>query len=84
MTDSRYVKTFPCPTCGAVASGRGHLCHPREETLPFTCEFCGKTTEDARHVCSKMLEKIEYTCGKCGRVAIYDSQLCEPKPIDTD
>ena len=40
--------------------------------------------DDARHVCTKMLDKIEYICKKCGRLAIYDSLLCEPYPVDTD
>jgi predicted SprT family Zn-dependent metalloprotease len=52
--------------------------------MPFQCDFCGKTVDDARHVCTKMLDKIEYICKKCGRLAIYDSLLCEPYPVDTD
>lgn len=67
-----------------MASGRGHLCHPREDALPFDCEFCGKTVNDARHVCPPMLERLEYICKKCGRLAIYDSLLCEPVPVDAD
>jgi len=81
---TQYVKTYSCSTCGALASGRGHLCHPRTEGLPFVCEFCKKETSDPRHVCSTMLEKFEYICKKCGRLAIYDSLLCEPAPIDGD
>lgn len=81
---TEYIKTFSCPTCGAPASGSGHLCHPREDAEPFKCEFCGKKTSDARHICSKMLGSIEYTCKKCGRLAIYDTMLCEPEPIDAD
>lgn len=84
MTEARYVKTYPCPTCGGAASGRGHLCHPREEAVPFTCDFCSKTTDNPRHVCTAMLSNIEYVCGKCGRLAIYDSLLCDPRPIDED
>ncbi|MBI5491430.1 MAG: hypothetical protein HY893_00700 [Deltaproteobacteria bacterium] len=81
---TQYVKTYSCPTCGATASGRGHLCHPRKEAPPFQCEFCGKTVNDARHVCTTMLDRIEYICKKCGRLAIYDSLLCEPAPIDEE
>lgn len=81
---TQYVKTYPCPTCKAAASGRGHLCHPRKDMVPFTCEFCGKSVEDPRHVCSAMLDKIEYVCKSCGRLAIYDSQLCEPAPVDEE
>ncbi len=79
---TQYVKTYNCATCGALASGRGHMCHPRTEGLPFVCEFCKKETSDPRHVCTPMLEKFEYICKKCGRLAIYDSLLCEPAPID--
>ncbi len=85
MTD--YVKTFPCPTCKAQASGRGHLCHPLSMMaagLPYVCEFCKKTVSDARHVCVSMLDNVEYVCKKCGRVAVYDSALCEPTPVDED
>jgi hypothetical protein len=81
MTD--YVETYSCPTCERTASGRGHLCHPREEGS-FTCEFCSKSVEDARHVCSAMLDKIEYICKKCGRLAVYDSLLCEPELVSQD
>ncbi|MFQ5464292.1 MAG: hypothetical protein ACE5EI_00025 [Thermodesulfobacteriota bacterium] len=84
MTDIKYVETFPCPTCKATASGRGHVCHPNEGAVPFECEFCGKTVNDARHVCTRMLDKLEYICKKCGRLAIYDSMLCEPQPVDSD
>ena len=31
-----------------------------------------------------MLDKLEYICKKCGRLAIYDSMLCEPRPVDSD
>ena len=55
---TQYVKTYNCTTCGALASGRGHLCHPRTEGLPFVCEFCKKETNDPRHVCTPMLEKF--------------------------
>ncbi|CAG1065509.1 hypothetical protein BAC1_01091 [uncultured bacterium] len=79
---TQYVKTYSCNTCGGLASGRGHLCHPRTEGLPYVCEFCKKETGDPRHVCTPMLEKFEYICKKCGRLAIYDSLLCEPAPID--
>lgn len=79
-----YVKTFPCPTCGIAASGRGHLCHPNSKDTPFTCEFCGKSVSDPRHVCSTMVDRLEYVCKKCGRLAIYDSLLCEPAPIDQE
>ncbi len=82
MTD--YVETYPCPTCEKSASGRGHLCHPRAEALPFTCEFCSKSVDDARHVCSGMLDKIEYICKKFGRLSIYDSSLCAPELISAD
>lgn len=81
---TNYVKTFPCPSCGAPASGQGHLCHPKPDAPAYTCEFCNKKTTDARHVCSSMLDKLEYTCKKCGRLAIYDTMLCEPTPIDQD
>lgn len=81
---TQYVKTFSCPTCAAAASGRGHLCHPRKESLPFNCEFCGKGVNDARHVCPQMLDNIEFICKKCGRLAVYDSLLCEPEPIDVE
>jgi predicted RNA-binding Zn-ribbon protein involved in translation (DUF1610 family) len=82
MTD--YVKTYPCPTCSATASGRGHLCHPTGGEQPYECKFCKKTVDDARHVCTGMLDKMEYICKKCGRLAIYDSILCEPSPVDSD
>jgi len=82
MTD--YVQTYKCPACGIAASGRGHLCHPGDQGLPFTCEFCKKSTNDLRHVCPPMLDRMEYICKKCGRLAIYDSLLCEPAPIDGD
>lgn len=81
---TEYVKTYNCPTCDGLASGRGHLCHPRAEALPFTCEFCSKTVDDARHVCGPMLDKIEYICKKCGRLGVYDSMLCEPATVDSD
>ncbi|HBG46350.1 MAG TPA: hypothetical protein DDW94_05100 [Deltaproteobacteria bacterium] len=81
---TQYVKTFSCPACGGLASGMGHLCHPRKDVPPFSCEFCGKEVEDARHVCSNMVNKLEYICKKCGRLAIYDSLLCEPAPIDEE
>ncbi|MEK6758451.1 MAG: hypothetical protein AABY51_01635 [Deltaproteobacteria bacterium] len=80
---TQYVKTYPCQTCGATASGRGHLCHPRSETS-YTCEFCEKSVSDPRHVCTSMLDDLQYICRKCGRLAVYDSQLCEPEPIDAD
>lgn len=73
-----YVKTFSCPNCSIVASGRGHLCHPSLENLPFDCEHCGKSVDDPRHFCQKMIDKVEYACKKCGRVALYSSRLCEP------
>lgn len=79
-----YVKTYSCPTCGGRASGRGHLCHPLKEGVPFTCEFCKKEINDARHVCGRMIDSIEYICKKCGRLAVYDSLLCEPDVIDKD
>ena len=79
-----YVKTYSCPTCGGRASGRGQLCHPRNEGVPFTCEFCKKEINDARHVCARMIDSIEYICKKCGRLAAYDSLLCEPDVIDKD
>lgn len=81
---TQYVKTYSCPTCAGLASGRGHLCHPRTDGLPFVCEFCGKQVGDPRHVCQTMVDKLEYVCRKCGRLAIYDSLLCEPAPIDQD
>ncbi|MBI5344181.1 MAG: hypothetical protein HZB83_02405 [Deltaproteobacteria bacterium] len=81
---TQYVKTYSCPTCGNAATGRGHLCHPRQDAPPYVCEFCSKSVSDARHVCASMLDNIEYTCKKCGRLAIYDSMLCEPEPIDED
>lgn len=81
---TQYVKTYKCPTCAGLASGAGHLCHPRPDMQPYACEFCGKTVSDARHVCSAMLDKIEYVCKRCGRLAIYDSLLCEPSPVDGD
>lgn len=80
---TQYVKTYPCPTCGGTASGRGHLCHPRNESA-YTCEFCKKTVEDPRHVCTSMLDELQYVCKKCGRLSVYDSQLCEPETIDAD
>lgn len=80
---TQYVKTYSCPSCGAAASGRGHLCHPRSEG-PFVCEFCEKTVSDARHVCASMVDRLEYLCKKCGRLSVYDSQLCEPEPVDQD
>jgi len=79
-----YVETYPCPNCKRVASGRGHLCHPIKDALPFTCEFCKKSTDDARHVCPAMLDKMEYVCRLCGRLSIYDSGVCEPVPISQD
>ncbi len=81
---TEYIKTYPCPTCGIAASGRGHLCHPNAGEPPFECGFCKKTVDDARHVCSGMLDKMEYICKKCGRLAIYDSILCEPSTIVSD
>ncbi len=81
---TEYVKTYKCPTCSGLASGRGHLCHPIKENIPFTCEFCNKTVADPRHTCTEMIDKIEYTCKKCGRLAVYDSLLCEPEPKDQD
>lgn len=81
---TKYVETFPCPTCGLAASGLGHLCHPKSNASPVVCEFCKKTTSDARHVCPTMLDKLEYICKKCGRLAVYDTMLCEPAPIDED
>ncbi len=81
---TEYVKTFTCPTCGGLASGKGHLCHPLKESFPFTCEFCGKKVDDARHACSKLVDKIEYLCKTCGRMAVYDSMLCEPDPISKE
>ena len=80
---TQYVKTYSCPSCGAQATGRGHLCHPRSEG-EFTCEFCEKTVNDARHVCASMVDELQYICKKCGRLSVYDSQLCEPEPIDRD
>ncbi|MBI5468899.1 MAG: hypothetical protein HY891_07170 [Deltaproteobacteria bacterium] len=80
---TQYVKTYSCPTCGSLASGMGHLCHPRSEG-PFTCEFCEKTVSDPRHVCASMLDEMEYVCKKCGRLSVYDSRLCDPEPIDQD
>lgn len=83
MSDE-YISTYVCPTCNKRASGRGHMCHPFEGAAPFVCEFCDKTVDDARHVCSSMLDKLEYICTNCGRLAVYDSNLCMPQPIDTD
>ena len=77
-----YVKTYPCPTCHAEATGRGHLCHPNTTTSPFTCDFCKKSVDNPRHVCTPMLDNLAYVCKKCGRLAVYDSLLCEPAPID--
>lgn len=81
---TEYVKTYKCKKCGALASGKGHLCHPNKEEGPFTCEFCNKEAKDARHVCNAMLENLEYQCKKCGRLATYDSLLCEPELISKD
>lgn len=75
---SEYVETYKCPECGIKASGKGHLCHPNREDLPYTCEFCKEKTDDPRHACSEMVNNIEYICKKCGRMAVYDSLLCEP------
>lgn len=82
MTD--YVQTYSCPECGLKTSGRGHLCHPNSESVPFSCEYCKKETDDPRHVCSAMVENIEYICKKCGRLAVYNSLLCDPEPIDNE
>lgn len=82
MTD--YIKTFKCPNCGILASGRGHLCHPIKETGAYTCESCKKKTEDPRHACKEMVNALEYICKKCGRLAVYDSLLCEPELISQD
>ncbi len=79
-----YVKTFNCPNCSVVASGRGHLCHPSKDDLPFTCEYCGKSVDDPRHFCQKMIDKVEYVCKKCGRVAVYSSRVCEPQNLTED
>ena len=79
-----YVKTYSCPTCRGQASGRGHLCHPLKEGVPFVCDFCGKKVDDARHVCGKMIDNIEYICKKCGRLTVYDSLVCQPELIDKD
>ena len=79
-----YVKTFKCPTCTVVASGRGHLCHPNKEDLPFVCEYCNKSVDDPRHFCQKMIDKVEYLCKKCGRVAVYSSRVCEPSSLTED
>ncbi|HLE08832.1 MAG TPA: hypothetical protein VI914_04320 [Thermodesulfobacteriota bacterium] len=81
---TEYVKTFECGKCGKLTSGRGHLCHPNKEAVPFVCEFCKKESRNLRHVCVKMLDSIEYVCEKCGRLAPYDSLLCEPKLISGD
>ncbi len=81
---TEHIQTYVCPTCNKRASGRGHMCHPFEGCTPFECEFCKKTVDDPRHVCSSMLDKIEYSCKSCGRLAVYDSNLCQPQPIDTD
>jgi predicted RNA-binding Zn-ribbon protein involved in translation (DUF1610 family) len=81
---SEFIQTYPCPTCGKRASGRGHLCHPFEGGVPFVCEFCNKSADNPRHVCLPMVEKIEYVCGNCGRMAPFDSLLCEPKLISED
>lgn len=78
---TEYVKTHTCKTCNTPTSGRGHLCHPGTEDLPFTCDFCKKEVDDARHVCTGMLESIEYICKKCGRLAAYDTLLCEPELV---
>jgi len=76
-----YVETYSCPECGVKASGRGHLCHPNETSMPCICEFCKKETSDPRHACSEMVQNIEYICKKCGRMAVYDSLLCAPETI---
>ncbi len=81
---TEYVKTYQCPECGVRASGRGHLCHPVRNDMPYVCGFCNRKTDDPRHVCSTMVENIEYVCKKCGRMAVYDSLLCEPEPIDNE
>ncbi|MEE9615095.1 MAG: hypothetical protein V3W31_09170 [Thermodesulfobacteriota bacterium] len=81
---TEYVKTFPCSKCKHTTSGRGHLCHPNREAVPFTCEFCEEKTDDVRHVCHKMLDSIEYVCKQCGRLAPYNSLLCEPELISGD
>ena len=79
-----YVETFKCPNCGITASGRGHLCHPNTEELPFTCEYCSNETDDPRHACSEMIDKIEYVCKKCGRLSAYSSSLCVPVSVSGD
>lgn len=81
---TEYVETFLCPVCGGAASGRGHLCHPNKDSKPYACKFCSQTVEDPRHVCTKMIDSLEYQCLKCGRLAVYDSSLCEPEPIDKE
>jgi hypothetical protein len=81
---TEYVETFRCPKCDRLASGRGHLCHPNTEAVPFTCDFCKKEVEDPRHICTAMLDSIEYVCKRCGRVAVYDTLLCEPELIAGD
>ncbi len=81
---TEYVETYKCPRCDIPASGRGHLCHPNEEELPFTCEFCKNETDNARHACKKMIDSVEYVCKRCGRLAPYDTLLCEPELIAMD
>ncbi|MEK7679013.1 MAG: hypothetical protein AAB356_02365, partial [Deltaproteobacteria bacterium] len=74
-----------CASNSQAPYGRARAsAHPRPDLQPYPCEFCGKTLSDARHVCAGMLDKIEYSCKRCGRLAIYDSLLCEPSPIDGD
>jgi len=84
MASDEYIQTYTCPTCNKRASGRGHLCHPFEDGVPFECEFCKKTVDDARHVCSAMLDHIQYICQNCGRLAAINSNLCQPELIDQD
>ncbi len=78
---TEYVSTHTCKNCKRPASGRGHLCHPNTEEVPFNCDFCKKEVDDPRHVCTQMLDSIEYVCKKCGRLAVYNSLLCEPELI---
>jgi len=46
---TKYVKTYPCPTCGGRASGRGHLCNDARhvcakmiDNIEYICRNCGR------------------------------------------
>ncbi len=74
-------KQTTCPTCGAVTTSTGHLCHPFTPSTPYVCEYCGVETTDPRHMCYEQVEHLTYQCIHCGRLAAKAESLCHPKKI---